>query len=159
MKARPLLERFWERVSVVQGACWLWRGSTTAAGYGNLGAGGRGGANVYAHRLSWEVHKGPIPPGMHVLHRCDNPPCVNPEHLFLGTQRDNNADKTRKGRHARGERHGNAKLTSEKAARIRQMRADGFGTQDAIARELGVTRSCVAHVLQGLTWAEDRPHA
>ena len=80
------------------GDCWVWRGDLTGDGYGRFG-GHRPGISVLAHRLSWEMHVGPIPPGLDVLQRCDNPPCVNPAHLFLGTQADNNADRLRKGRY------------------------------------------------------------
>jgi len=87
--------RFWRRVSKSD-RCWTWTGCGTPKGYGVVGYLGR---QAYAHRVSWIIHNGPIPSGMSVCHRCDNPPCVRPEHLFLGTALDNNRDSRDKGRH------------------------------------------------------------
>jgi hypothetical protein len=101
---RPLEERFWEKVNkngpIIRpelGPCWLWTGSLNESGYGQIFVQWperpRG-----AHRISWEIHFGPIPEGQHVLHHCDNPPCVRDSHLFLGDQGDNNRDALKKGR-------------------------------------------------------------
>jgi hypothetical protein len=95
---RPLEVRFYAKVAF-DGAngCWRWLGGQTRpGGYGRLYL-GEGFVGV-AHRISWEIHVGPIPDGLRVLHRCDNPPCCNPEHLFLGTSHDNTQDALRKGR-------------------------------------------------------------
>lgn len=104
----PLSERFWSKVNRDTclgescgchrglGHCWLWIGAKDVKGYGYLG--NRRKPNIKAHRLSFSMHKGPIPKGKHVLHHCDNPPCSNPDHLFPGTQADNNRDKDMKGR-------------------------------------------------------------
>jgi hypothetical protein len=96
---RPLAERFWERVKKGAG-CWLWTGYRMPNGYGRMGAGGwsKNGGSLLAHRVSYELHKGSIPDGICVMHSCDNPRCVNPAHLSLGSQADNMADKARKGR-------------------------------------------------------------
>jgi HNH endonuclease len=87
---------------VIRGAspddCWSWRGSTSVHGYGRLHRGARGEGIIGAHRASWLIHNGPIPEGMAVLHRCDNPPCSNPLHLFLGTQAENMFDAIAKDR-------------------------------------------------------------
>lgn len=92
----PTSERFWRYVKKTK-KCWLWIGTRQKPGYGRLGL--PGGKRVeYAHRLSWIIHKGPIPVGLKVLHTCDNPPCVRPSHLFLGTHEDNVADMWAKGR-------------------------------------------------------------
>jgi hypothetical protein len=92
----PIEDRFWSKVEIGDD-CWLWTAATTHDGYGLLGRpGGRGMVTV--HRLAWVIAFGPIPTGMHVLHTCDTPPCVNPAHLWLGTNADNIADKVAKGR-------------------------------------------------------------
>ncbi len=97
-RTRPLTERFWSKVLRTAG-CWEWQGGHYTSGYGTFSLGARNPA--YAHRVSWELHNGPIPAGLHVLHRCDNRNCVNPDHLFLGTNLDNTNDKTLKGRAAK----------------------------------------------------------
>ena len=88
---KPLWQRFEEKyIPEPMSGCWLWTAATTVAGYGQLGrAGGRGQTAWMAHRLSWELHRGPIPAGMHIDHLCRNPACVNPDHLEPVTQREN----------------------------------------------------------------------
>lgn len=93
----PVAERY-ARAVVKREGCWGWSGATTS-GYGVLTRGRRGEGFVLAHRLSWELHRGPIPDGLFVLHKCDVPECSNPDHLFLGTQTDNMSDCRKKGRH------------------------------------------------------------
>ena len=100
---RTLAERFWLKVNKTTG-CWLWISATNEHGYGLIGNGPRGSIPLKAHRASWELHFGPIPLGANVLHRCDNPPCVRPDHLFLGTKRDNSQDMATKARV--GNQHG-----------------------------------------------------
>jgi hypothetical protein len=147
---RPLEERFWEKVQKGEG-CWAWTGATVY-GYGRIGAGGTYGPALMAHRVSWELHNGPIPEGMNVLHRCDNPPCTNPEHLFLGTHADNVADKVAKGRGASRQRHGMAKLTEDQVARIRLMVELGE-QQRVVANLFGVSESQISMIVNGRRWA------
>lgn len=106
MKPKPLAVRLWSHVDTSGGpdACWPWTGGQVHEhGYGTLRVGGYSKANpvkhkLYAHRLAWELTNGPIPAGLNVCHRCDNPPCCNPAHLFVGTQRENLQDASHKHR-------------------------------------------------------------
>lgn len=133
--------QFWKMVDK-SGACWRWTAGKTAAGYGSLAWHGK---TALAHRLAWEFTMGPIPIGLYVCHRCDVCDCVNPAHLFLGTQRDNLQDMVRKGRHRgpkpsdhlRGEAHPAAKLTEEL---VRILRAAPKGKISETARALGVNK-------------------
>lgn len=137
--------------------CMIWRGPSNGT-YGQTQVGGRAGKMWLAHRLSWTVHFGAIPAGMCVCHRCDEPLCVNPRHLFLGTVADNMADKVAKGRHRNGVTLGlknkKSKLSPEKAREIRHLHAAG-GTQRALAAQFGVTKTAIAQVLRGETWRDD----
>lgn len=103
-KAGTLAERFWRYVEKRSaGECWLWTGTKNNCGYGTIGRGGvtpSGSPRMTtAHRVAWELYRGPIPGGMVICHRCDRPACVNPDHLFVGSQRDNVRDAIAKGRH------------------------------------------------------------
>lgn len=139
------IRRFFEKIShdPVSG-CWLWTAGCCADGYGNF----RNGKMVGAHRVSWELHVGPIPDGLCVLHTCDNPPCVNPTHLFLGTHADNIADRDSKGRQAGGERHGCAKLTADDVRRIQTNR----DPQRVIADKYGVSPRTISNIQCGRSW-------
>ena len=121
----PLAERFWRYVFKGEPhECWLWRGGQNNDGYGVIATGGVPTMTT-AHRASWALHNQAIEEGLHVLHRCDTPACVNPAHLFLGTNRDNIMDCVAKGRRhmpdAKGERNGYAKLTDEEVRQIRDL--------------------------------------
>lgn len=93
----PVEERFWSKVEKTDG-CWLWTACVDQAGYGKFGEGGQGGRTLRAPRVSYEWAYGPIPDGLYVLHRCDTPACVRPDHLFLGNAKDNALDVAKKGR-------------------------------------------------------------
>lgn len=136
---RTLAERFWEKVSRGDG-CWLWTGFRNPDGYGHLHTKGQG--IIRAHRLSWELHEGPIPPGMKVLHRCDNRACVRPDHLFLGTQVENIRDMDRKGR------RGNAKLSDAQVAEIRRRRSAGERATE-VARAFAISTVTVYDIARG----------
>lgn len=124
-KRTPLLERFWKLITKNnKTGCWEWTGYL-GRGYGIICEGGFQGKLIPAHRLSWSIHNGQIPKGMFICHRCDNPKCVNPEHLFVGTQKDNMHDASIKGRTARGEMLHTAKLKERDIIKIRKLFANG----------------------------------
>jgi hypothetical protein len=94
----PIHVRFWKHFQSDANGCWEWQGALSAAGYGRIVRPGSAATSAPAHRVSWELHNGPIPDGLCVCHKCDNRKCVRPDHLFLGTQGDNNRDRDAKGR-------------------------------------------------------------
>lgn len=106
----------------------------------------------YAHRVSYELHNGPIPDGLHVLHSCHNPACVNPNHLRVGTPADNTVDKLQAGRQAQGDRHGHSKLSEELVRAIRGRYAAGGIRQKDLAAEYGVHINTIAAAILGKTW-------
>lgn len=162
---RPIVDRFWSRVDKAHGrGCWLWLGHLTF-GYGYIGAGGRNGKTNRAHRVSWELHHGPIPEGLLVLHRCDNRRCVNPDHLFLGTQADNVADMIAKGRDAapglrarHGQSPGRAKLNPIQVREIRRTYCRGSDTHGsyALAALYGVAQGTIYRIVSGRGWRRER---
>lgn len=147
-----LEERFWRKVDKGE-ECWLWTGNKRPNGYGAIQEGGKGTRTLSAHRLSFEMHSGPIPDGMVVMHTCDNPTCVNPAHLELGTYQDNMDDMWAKGRGRpainRGESSGKAKLTEEL---VRYIRANPERGHKDLADELGLKPNTVRGVRIGRTW-------
>jgi hypothetical protein len=128
--------------------CWGWTGFKYK-GYGRLNV---GGMTKGAHRVSYEINVGAVPDGLTVLHRCDNPECTNPHHLFLGTNADNNLDRDQKGRAARGERIHRAKLDAAKVRQIRTMDPKSPTAQRALGERLGVSEGTIRAVLTGRTW-------
>jgi hypothetical protein len=175
-----LRPRFWAKVSKTP-ECWLWIGSTNENGYGRLSLPGHRTKrlSVGVHRLSYVLHFGPISDSDCVLHHCDNPPCIRPDHLFIGTQQDNVADRTQKGRGwsyfkayperrprgakhhthkrpeavARGERQGSAKLTDQQVLEIRARYATGAVSLRALARQYGLGSSQIYRIIQRKSWA------
>lgn len=159
-------ERFWTKVDK-SGECWIWTGYVTRTGYGRCN---RAFGNGYAHRAAWEFAHGAVPDGLFVCHHCDNPPCCNPEHLFIGTQTDNISDRDRKGRTARGERSGYY-THPEAFEAFRENRAQMFGDDnpmrkhpERIARgerngharltEADVIRIRELHIRDGMTYPQ-----
>src|SRR5215472_3524235 len=136
----PAVERFWAAVTKTDG-CWIYQ-HVGRRGYGKILVSGR---HMRAHRFSWELHLGPIPDGMIVCHHCDNPACVRPDHLFVGTHANNTADKMQKGRHvvpivlnrARGERHHMTTITARDVRRIRKLYATGKYSQQKVGDMMG----------------------
>lgn len=128
--------------------CIEWTKHLDESGYGVIGYGSR---CKRTHRVSWEFCNGPIPSGLCVLHRCDNPKCLNVSHLFLGTKADNNADKLAKGRQSKGSKHGFAKLTEEDVSEIRRRHANGEKQKD-LAEEYGVSGCAIWQVVSRKYW-------
>lgn len=148
-----LTARFAARVGEqMLSGCILWTGNVHCKGYGTINADNRRSQPLLAHRVAWELAHGPVPEGLHVLHRCDVRLCVNAaEHLFLGTIVDNNADMVAKDRHARGERNRHAKLTPELVREIRRRAAAGEFHR-VIASSVNVTRACVSNIVRREQW-------
>lgn len=138
--SRPLKERFWERVNKTDG-CWLWKGAVGSHGYGTVFIQKRPNiVNELAHRVSWKLNVSEIPTGMQILHKCDVRRCVNPDHLFLGTQKDNIQDCKRKGRLVVPR-----KLTFEQHDQIRSRLSCGESVA-ILAKEFNVTPRAIRYI-------------
>ena len=148
MRPESLSARFWRKVAKSEGDCWLWTGAVNSAGYGSIGL---GRSTMVAHRAAWLLVHGSLPTDLCVCHTCDVRICVNPAHLFLGTNSDNVADRERKGRNVvlRGEQHGSAKLTRDQALAIKS----AAGKQWDIAHAFGVSQATVQRIKAGRQWA------
>jgi hypothetical protein len=147
----PFVDRFWAKVDT-SGDCWEWRAYRRVEGYGQFTV--RKGYFVSAHTVSYALANGPIPAGMVICHRCDNPPCVRPMHLFLGTPSDNAKDMVAKGR--QGERHpgtarANARLTEESVRAIRAV-PTYRGVIKFLADQYGVSTHTIGAVRRGQKW-------
>ena len=144
------IERFWGYVNYNgPNGCWMWDGPMGTYGYGVIGANNK---LLMAHRISETIARGDPGP-LYVCHRCDNPRCVNPDHLFAGTQDDNMKDMVCKGRSCRGEKSGHAKLTADKVRKARELVVSGEQTQQAIAREYGVIEATLNQAIHGRSWS------
>lgn len=146
MGAAQAEDRFWALVERRgEKDCWEWRGGLNQHGYGSFWF---NGGSIMAHRFSYLLAHNELPVGKSVCHSCDNPPCVNPAHLWVGTRADNKNDSVRKGRHARGASCGRSRLTSEQVTIIRHTSRK----TTELAKSFGVARSTIRRVRAGLTW-------
>lgn len=162
------IDKFWSRVKIGNpDECWEWQASCFPTGYGHLTIKGK---SLYSHRVSWELTNGEIPDGLFVCHKCDNPPCCNPQHLFVGTPLDNVRDRDAKGRGRKqpkkfreekprqprimptGESSYHHKLTWELVATIRQRYSMGDVTQTQLAKEYNVAISTISRLVHGFNW-------
>lgn len=150
MISRSVQDRLAARSRPAENGCIVWIGPAhDAMGYGRIRIGRR---MVYIHRAAWEAARGPVPDGAVVRHTCDNPPCINVDHLTLGTQAENVADMFTRGRVDRhGERNNSARLTTTQVAQIRARRTGGE-TQRALAREFGVSESQISNIIRNRHW-------
>ena len=131
----------------VAGECWVWQAGKRGKGYGSFGMLGRVWS---AHRAAYFLLVAD-PGSACVLHKCDNPPCINPAHLFLGTVADNNRDRAKRGRSAVGERHAKSKLTERDVLELRELREDGQ-THRELAARFGVTHQSIAAIVNRRSW-------
>lgn len=149
MKSLPT--RFSQKIDFTQ-SCWQWTAYLDKSGYGQFRDGKK---QVKAHRYSWIISYGEIPDGLCVLHKCDNPRCVNPAHLFLGTIQDNNLDKTIKGRSAKHEGNGRAELSELDVEQIRftyRRNSNGWFSQKGLSWIYGVTQVQIGRIVNGKNW-------
>lgn len=149
---RPIKDRILERIKKIDSGCWVWQGAIFKDGYGAIGI--RRTGSKRAHRVAYEAFKGQIPDGLWVLHRCDTPACVNPEHLFLGTPSDNTKDMLSKGRRQvlRGENHPMSRFSERFVWALRKL--DRFGIPIAdLARMYGLSYFAVHQLCRGRGWS------
>ena len=135
------MKRFWDKVNKTE-TCWLWTASTK--GKNNYGSFWDGNKSTYAHRVSWELHNGEIPNDLRVLHKCDTPECIRPDHLFLGTQADNILDQMQKNR--------KGKLKKNQVIQIRKMYKPYVVTLYDLAKQFKVCPKTIHKIVTGVTW-------
>src|SRR5688500_4687256 len=152
-KRKPLPDRLWSYVDRSDPAgCCPWVGHVGVGGYGVIRIEGR---NARAHRIAWQIShpdEPPLTPVETICHRCDNPPCCRPDHLFRGTPAANSADMTAKGRQARGRALWSVKLTESQAVEIRERYAAGGVRQVDLATEFGVSQPQISSIIRGVSW-------
>ncbi len=146
--------RFWERVDKSGGkdACWEWKLCKDKDGYGGFSDKRNYKSKQKAHRVAYKYTHGSIPKGLHICHTCDNPPCCNPRHLFLGTNKENNQDAVRKRRHAFGERNGGAKLKEYEVKEIIELLKAKDVDEHKLAKQYGCSRGAINKISTGRTW-------
>lgn len=153
-KLTSIEERFWKYV-VKSDDCWLWTGGTRVGRYGGISLGRRGEGIISTHRFSYQLHKGKIPKGKIIMHKCDNPLCVKPDHLFMGTQKDNVLDMIAKGRQGKtGAKKGTGSrnhLTMEQANNLREEYKSGV-SQVKLADKYGLGQSTVSRIIRQQTF-------
>ena len=164
--AKLIRDCFWSHVAKLPSGCWEWQRARNPNGYGRMSI---FKSHVQAHRWAWKLTHGPIPDGMLVCHTCDNPPCCNPEHLFLGTFRDNSRDAARKGRmlpqaetfkrlwrerwsHRRGEGHENSKLTTSQVIEMRRLHAEAGWGYKRLRKHFGISFGCAQRIINRKAW-------
>lgn len=146
----PFEDRFWSKVNIGEDSkCWEWRGARLPRGYGKFGVRGAGSGWQLAHRVAWELAYDKIPEGLCVCHHCDNPSCVNPSHLFLGTYADNNADMAAKGRRAQAP---TAKISETDVLEIRRLYAGADLGYQEIGEMFGVCAGTVGRIVRRDSW-------
>jgi DNA-binding transcriptional regulator YiaG len=151
----PLEEKFWAKVGEPDPTtgCMIWQGYRRPNKAPIIHEGGAKSRALSVHRVAWEFEHGPIPDGLHVLHRCDNMHCVNVEHLFLGTHQDNMQDRNNKERCASGENHGLTTLTEEQVKEIRAAYRPGHITQRELAERYGVHQVTISQIVRHVRWS------
>lgn len=159
MITQKQIDNFWSHVDIKgEGECWEWMASCYSFGYGQVGVNHK---TYSAHRFSWMITNGEIPERLCILHHCDNPQCVNPNHLFIGTNQDNVTDREKKGRGKikGGEKNINAKLTNEQVAEIRKLYIRNKRGQSSVALgdKFGVDSSVILRIVNNETW-KTPPH-
>lgn len=166
-KPKPLIERLMAKVIIHESGCWIWEGTVNGAGYGTIGLGSRLQGKGFVHRVSYEFHNGPLKDGQCVCHACDVKLCVNPDHLFAGTQLDNvhdaickgritHGDKWRK-RHllgvCKGESHGMAKLSEDQVREIIKIFGESKMNKAQLARKFNVCRATIRNIVNKRNWS------
>lgn len=148
------VKRFWDSIqkSTNPNDCWKWQKCKNHHGYGVISVYGK---SFLAHRFSYILHFGKIPNGLFVLHKCDYPQCCNPNHLFLGTQKDNIQDCVNKKRiqHPIGEKNGHAKLNKHQVIQIRKLYATGLYYRNTLAKKYNVSYTTISFIITRRTWA------